>query len=115
MGTLVTYNAKYCDWSINQSSVADRYYIVSKRNDGSTDGSLIVLASGFFDSFSASEGYTSTYSNLFRIDVVEVETGVDEVKGENGRVKTIYDLQGREVETPSKGIYIIEGKKVLVK
>ena len=42
-------------------------------------------------------------------------TGVDEVKAENGTVKAIYDLQGRKVETPSKGIYIIDGKKVLVK
>ena len=42
-------------------------------------------------------------------------TGVEEVKGENGKVKAIYDLQGRKVETASKGIYIIDGKKVLVK
>jgi hypothetical protein len=39
----------------------------------------------------------------------------DEVKAESGKVKAIYDLQGRKVETPSKGIYIIGGKKVLVK
>ena len=42
-------------------------------------------------------------------------TGIDEVKGENGKVKTIYDLQGRKVDTPSKGLYIIDGKKVFVK
>ena len=42
-------------------------------------------------------------------------TGVEEVKAENGKVKAIYDLQGRKVETTSKGIYIIDGKKVLVK
>ena len=42
-------------------------------------------------------------------------TGIDEVKGENGKVKAIYDLQGRKVETTSKGLYIIDGKKVLVK
>ena len=80
------------------------------------------MASGAFDAYSASEGYSGNYSNLFRIDVVDVETGIDEVKGENGtngrrksNVKAIYDLQGRKVETPSKGIYIIDGKKVLVK
>ena len=39
----------------------------------------------------------------------------DEVKGEDGNVKAIYDLQGRKVETPSRGLYIINGKKVLVK
>jgi uncharacterized protein YlzI (FlbEa/FlbD family) len=37
------------------------------------------------------------------------------VKGENGEVKAVYDLQGRKVETPTTGIYIINGKKVLVK
>jgi hypothetical protein len=42
-------------------------------------------------------------------------TGIDEVKGENGEVKAIYDLQGRKVAEPVKGIYIIDGKKVLVK
>ncbi|MBQ5895139.1 MAG: leucine-rich repeat domain-containing protein [Bacteroidaceae bacterium] len=57
--------------------------------------------------------------NLF-FDIVEINfTGIDEVvdemKGENGEVKTIYDLQGREVTIPTTGIYIINGKKVLVK
>ena len=42
-------------------------------------------------------------------------TGVDNVKTENGQVKTIYDLQGRKVGNPSNGLYIINGKKVLVK
>ena len=43
-------------------------------------------------------------------------TAIEDVKGENGEVKTIYDLTGRKVETISApGIYIIGGKKVLVK
>ena len=114
-GTLAAYNATYCDWSINQASVADRYYLVSKRANGN-DGSLIVLASGSFDAWSGSEGYAANYSNLFRIDVVDVETGIDEVKGENGNVKAVYDITGRRVETvTAPGIYIVDGKKVLVK
>jgi hypothetical protein len=37
------------------------------------------------------------------------------VKGENGNVKTIYDLQGRKlVKVTSPGIYIVDGKKVYV-
>ena len=59
--------------------------------------------------------YNENFTSAFRVEEVEVPTGVEEVKGENGKVKTIYDLQGRKVETPSKGIYIIDGKKVLVK
>ena len=42
-------------------------------------------------------------------------TGIDDVKGENGEMKTIYDLQGRKVEVPSEGLYIIDGKKVMIK
>ena len=53
-------------------------------------------------------------SNGFRFG--EGTTGIDEVKGENGNVKTIYDLTGRRVEAISApGIYIVGGKKVLVK
>ena len=44
-----------------------------------------------------------------------VATGVDEVKTESGKVKAIYDLTGRTVKQPSKGIYIIDGKKTLVR
>ena len=43
-------------------------------------------------------------------------TGIGEVKTENGEVKTVYDLTGRRVEAiTAPGIYIVNGKKVLVK
>ena len=55
---------------------------------------------------------TAVYPTLYGTHA----TGIDEVKGENENVKTIYDLQGRKVETMTKGgIYIVGGKKVLVK
>ena len=42
-------------------------------------------------------------------------TGISEVKGDSGNVKTIYDLTGRQVNAVERGIYIVNGKKVLVK
>ena len=57
---------------------------------------------------------TAQKSLSIRFDEGET-TGIEELKGENGEVKTIYDLQGRVVENPTSGIYIIDGKKVLVK
>lgn len=42
-------------------------------------------------------------------------TAIDEVRGESENVKTIYDLQGRKVLKAVKGVYIINGNKVLVK
>ena len=54
-----------------------------------------------------------------RIDLVvynEDQTSIEDVESENGNVKVIYDLQGRKIETITKsGIYIVDGKKVLVK
>ena len=48
--------------------------------------------------------------------IVEMDfTGIDNVKAENGNVKTVYDLSGRAVKNPANGVYIINGKKVLVK
>ena len=46
----------------------------------------------------------------------EDQTSIEDVKGENGNVKTIYDLTGRRIDTiTNRGIYIVGGKKVLVK
>ena len=50
---------------------------------------------------------------------IEVWTPGDDTGIENVGIETvvegIYDLQGRKVENPSTGIYIVNGKKVLVK
>ena len=43
-------------------------------------------------------------------------TGLNGTLGENGEPETIYDLTGRKVvDTTVQGVYIINGKKVLVK
>ena len=42
-------------------------------------------------------------------------TVIEEVDCKNGEDKTIYDLTGRKIETPAKGIYIINSKKVFIK
>lgn len=45
-----------------------------------------------------------------------VATGIENVKGESGNVKTVFDLTGRRVNNAAApGIYIVNGKKVLVK
>ena len=43
-------------------------------------------------------------------------TGVSEVTSHTAQQPdAIYDLQGRKVETPKRGLYIINGKKVMIK
>lgn len=49
---------------------------------------------------------------------IEGTTGIDNVKGENGNVKAIYDISGRKVEQMTEGIYVIkvrEGDKIVTK
>ncbi len=42
-------------------------------------------------------------------------TGLDSTPIQNASTNNIYDLSGRQIKVASKGIYIINGKKVLVK
>ena len=43
-------------------------------------------------------------------------TDIDEMKSEDGMVKTIYDLQGRKLsEIKEPGFYIVNGKKTFIK
>ena len=43
-------------------------------------------------------------------------TGIDEVRSQMEEVREgIFDLSGRRVENPTKGIYIVNGKKVIIK
>ena len=53
-----------------------------------------------------------TWDHTFTL-VYGMETGVEEVKNENVDVRIVYDLQGRKVNNPVKGIYIVNGKKVV--
>lgn len=42
------------------------------------------------------------------------ETSIDELKSENGNVKTVvYDLSGRRVQKAQKGVFIVNGKVVI--
>ena len=46
----------------------------------------------------------------------EGTTGIDEVEGESGEVKAIYDIQGRKLNEITKpGFYIVDGEKVWIK
>ena len=84
--------------------------VVAGENGGTVSGSLYNVRMSTADAVS----YKCEDAS-FKVTVNASETGIEEVKGENGKVKTIYDLQGRKVNTSSKGLYIINGKKVLVK
>lgn len=65
------------------------------------------------------EGWSGLPESMPAEDIVLIAiftdiTGINDVKDE--KVRTVYyDLNGRVVENPTKGVYIIDGKKVLIK
>jgi|GEM_PF-1710240 len=59
---------------------------------------------------------TAAFTDKFSVDANGGVTGIDEIGADAFAGQTvIYDLQGRRLSTPVKGINIINGKKVLVK
>ena len=42
-------------------------------------------------------------------------TGVSQIENGELRIENVYDLQGRRVAQPTKGLYIVNGKKVVLK
>jgi hypothetical protein len=66
------------------------------------------------DSFEFDQSLGS-YANPVKLHLGEIISGVNSnVKAVEGPVH-IYDLNGREVENPSGGIYIINGSKTIIK
>ncbi len=118
-GLLSTYNATYCNWTIQESSnVAGGYWFYSMRNNGTTPGSLVIMsATSAFDAYSDSEGWSSTYSNIYQFGEVDDDdpNAVTAVNAATtGDDSPLYDMLGRRVTSPAKGIYIRNGKKVIV-
>ena len=56
----------------------------------------------------------SSQVNFINVSFDDSPTGIDALRISNqGDSDEIYDLTGRKVTAPEKGIYIINGKKVL--
>ena len=103
-GEVGMYRAELTDHSfLNNANKA--YLLLDSNNLGVYDDEWDTSAGG-----QLSNGYRFDFGGITGIDEVN-----NELKGESGEVKAIYDLSGRAVENPSKGLYIINGKKVLVK
>ena len=70
-------------------------------------------------SMSAGQAYLSIPAEARSIRVVfdneDETTGIADVRGKTETANGFYDLQGRRVAQPAKGIYVKEGKKVIIK
>lgn len=78
---------------------------------GTTGACTLYVPAGTLDLYRAASGW-----NVF-VNIVEMEpSSIDDVQVADAQAETpYYDLQGRKVSNPSQGIYIHNGKKVVVK
>lgn len=51
-------------------------------------------------------------NHVFKGKKVKDTTGINKLTQQRGK-QAMYDLQGRRVEKPSKGIYVVNGKKIV--
>ena len=50
---------------------------------------------------------------IFLVD--DKTTGISQIDNGKSAIENYYDLQGRRVDRPTKGLYIVNGKKVIIK
>ena len=67
---------------------------------------------GYFDFYDVLTDKSANSRIDFNFDET---TGIKEVHGSNKSVEGTYDLQGRKVEEPVKGLYIVNGHQVVIK
>ena len=105
--TLINKDANKAYYVLGMTDGVGFYNAVNGTNEGE-------FYNGAYKAYLEIEGATETAA-FYGFDW-NGTTGISEVKGENGEVKVIYDLTGRRVEEiTAPGIYIVGGKKVLVK
>ena len=88
-----------------------------------TEKAAITLSQGtkyMSDTHNTNARMLTDKNRYWRLEYIGTEagslTGIEEVIGDDSSVKGIYDITGRKIETiTAPGIYIVDGKKVLVK
>ena len=82
----------------------------------STKGGVVGFYHANNNIVAVNRAYLHTSVSAARIDLSFDElTGINEVKNQKEAVEGIFDLQGRKVAQPAKGLYIVNGKKVVIK
>lgn len=92
---------KTVTWSTSDASVATV-----------ADGVVTALAAGTATITATAGDYSATCVVTVESNVVD---GIDNSEIINHKSEIIYDLTGRRVTHPAKGIYIVNGKKVVIK
>lgn len=81
-------------------------------NDPEGNASIYIAADGIYDvTFTFNSVTKEVSATAVRTDTDGISQIADDVKAKN----VVFNLQGHRVSTPKQGVYIINGKKVVVK
>lgn len=83
------------------------FYTLSETGDLAAGKAYLHLPTSTLSALARLRGFTLVFD--------DETTGIDAVSDIEEGENACYDLQGRRVSNPSKGIYIINGKKVFIK
>ena len=101
---------------------SDYYYFGMKKATSASDDLTFALFDPDLVAIPATKAYFKLSTSLFGSSVKTLNarfedgesTGITEVQGVNGNAEGAYDLMGRKVAQPTRGLYIVNGKKVFI-
>ena len=98
------------------SSNDDIYYMTASNTLKYTAVPRTLSACRAYFQFSAADAQTHVRDYSFSLDFEgNVATGLDSMKDNATTADACYDLTGRRIAHPTRGLYILNGKKVIIK
>ena len=91
-------------------SNGDKYGVCLSLSDSNANGTLGLNTGGKLYQYMINDA-----GSIFSIKVMGDSTGIEEITTGESAAQGIYDLSGRRLSAPVRGINIINGRKVLVK
>ncbi len=100
----------------NENLAGKKFALIQGSHIYNYDGTETTVNAKTFRAYFLNETPEVSESKLYGFNLGDIETGIKEVKrNANGNTDKMFDLQGRSVKNAAKGLYIKNGKKVIVK
>ena len=81
-------------------------------NDPEGNASIVITKAGTYD---VTFTFNLTTKKVSATAVPSVTDGISQIAGDIKTKKVIFNLQGQRISTPKQGVYIINGKKAVLK
>ena len=100
----------------NENLTGQTFALIQGSHFYNYDGTETSVSAKTFRAYFLNETPEVSSSKLHGFDIDGILTGITEVKrNADGNADKMFDLQGRSVKNAAKGLYIKNGKKVIVK